>query len=213
MIRNYFTTILFLFSLLNNTMYSSVLISVDEQDVIDYKCDFEDRRLAESVRFVRSPVSCRVFHICAFFSQYTLMCPFGLYFDEDLDTCNFESAVNCSDSSSDFLKESTTTTTQITSFESTLANIITNSPVELQLLLNNTYNNLNETNISITSDSNLFNTTTAQSNLLNVLTSNVNDAIFISNQNSTSKIPNASVVSVSTTTVGENFYKGLNLNF
>ena len=203
MIQNYFRAILFLFSLYNNRLHSSVLISIDEQEFVDYKCDFEDRRLAESVRFIRSPVSCRVFHICAFFSQFTLICPFGLYFDENLDTCNFESAVNCSDSSSSSFNESTTET------QSTLANIITNSPVQFQILANATNSPLNETNISIMTDSTLLNFNTTKSNLLNISTSKINDIIFISNTNSTSTILNPSATSITTTTLSESFFKGL----
>jgi hypothetical protein len=183
---------------------SSILISIDDQEVIDYKCDFEDRKLAESVRFFRSPVSCRVFHICAFFNQYTLTCPLGLYFDENLDTCNFESAVNCSDSDSSELFIHSTRVAQLTSNVVTLTtNIITNSPVEN--LVNITYNTQNET---VSSDSGFINLSTTQSNIPSA-SSDINNIIFSSNQNSTQPTLNVSVINANTITLDENYLEGL----
>ena len=185
---------------------SSILISIDDQEVIDYKCDFEDRKLAESVRFFRSPVSCRVFHICAFFNQYTLTCPLGLYFDENLDTCNFESAVNCSYSGSSELFIHSTSDSQSTSNVATLTNIITNSPVEN--LINITYNTLNESNVSVSSDSGFINLSSTQSNIPSV-SSNINNIDFSINQTSTQPTLNVSVINPNTITLDENYLKGL----
>lgn len=64
-------------------------------------CNFQDRRLAESVRLVRSKYNCRVFYICAFYKQYSLICAEGLYFDQDSNSCNYQEIVKCELSSHD----------------------------------------------------------------------------------------------------------------
>lgn len=75
----------------------------------DYKCDFEDMMIAETVRFVRSPFSCRVYHVCAFYKQYTLTCAEGLYFDLNLDSCNFQNLVDCQLKSTEQIDATTST--------------------------------------------------------------------------------------------------------
>ena len=135
-----------LLGLLNSRAWSAALISLDEQEEenIDYKCDFEDRKLAETVRFFRSPHSCRVYHICAFFKQYTLTCPPSLHFDEDLSACNLASSVNCNETTNTTVltsestlihRDNTTSVTKVDISRTTAANIITNSPETAAYLL------------------------------------------------------------------------------
>jgi hypothetical protein len=78
---------------LSQPALSTIIYSSIDND--DYKCDFTNNTIAENIRLVRSPFSCRVFHICAFYKQYTLTCADGLYFDENLNSCNFEYMVDC----------------------------------------------------------------------------------------------------------------------
>lgn len=87
-------TCVFLLIFLIRVKSSSILIETPE-DSGDYKCEFTNRSISETIRFVRSPYSCRVYHICAYYKQYSLTCPEGLFFDEELDACNFESLVEC----------------------------------------------------------------------------------------------------------------------
>ena len=74
--------------------FESVIIETT-YDQTDQQCDFYNETLTDKVWFVRSPYNCRVYHLCAFYKQFTLTCAEGLYFDENIDSCNFESLVSC----------------------------------------------------------------------------------------------------------------------
>ncbi|CAF0832187.1 unnamed protein product [Brachionus calyciflorus] len=84
---------LFILTICLSTSVFSILIESSQDE--ENSCNFDDRRLAESVRFIRSKYSCRVYHVCAFYKQYTLTCAEGLYFDEDSDSCNYQEIVYC----------------------------------------------------------------------------------------------------------------------
>jgi hypothetical protein len=84
----------FAFAILLIKSYESIIIETTN-DQTDQQCDFYNETLIDKVWFVRSPYNCRVYHLCAFYKQFTLSCAQGLFFDENIDSCNFESLVNC----------------------------------------------------------------------------------------------------------------------
>lgn len=104
-------------------------------------CNFQDRRLSESVRLIRSKYNCRVFYICAFYKQYSLICAEGLYFDEDSNSCNYQEIVQCEVSSSD-LKTQAYTSAFHDQYQ-TLVNQTNETEINFYDL------NLNQTNFSI----------------------------------------------------------------
>lgn len=96
-------TIDYSFLFLYITCVSSwVIPSVTENEPLppnDFKCTFNNSNTTEfySISFHRSPYNCRVYHICAFGKQFSYICAEGLFFDDRLETCNFEHEVECNE--------------------------------------------------------------------------------------------------------------------
>lgn len=93
-----YSKIILMIFLLTKTHSYLIETTPGEEDV----CNFQDRRLAESVRLIRSKYNCRVYYVCAFYKQYSLICAEGLYFDQDSNSCNYQEIVKCKLASDDY---------------------------------------------------------------------------------------------------------------
>lgn len=101
-ILNYFLLLLFGLKIFHTAVLMNRSMDLENDMLSDnreFKCQSGDSNSNSTdfytIKFHRSPYNCRVYHICAFGKQFSYICAEGLFFDERLDTCNFEHEVDC----------------------------------------------------------------------------------------------------------------------